>query len=110
MLLRPWRSDFVHHKPRGAGLADDAIMRISGPISVQRPRPSPGWSAYGPRIVVLQAPEPPPRIAPTLPPQQRGDAASLTLLMAQTLGGGLVPQGAYAPALEDDGPIFAVCA
>ncbi len=85
-------------------------MRISGPISVQRARPAPGWTAFGPRIVCLCTAQEPARVAATLPPQQRGDAACLTLVMAQTLGGGIARTGGYADALEDDGPIFALSA
>ncbi len=45
--------------------------------------------------------------ARTLPPQRLGDAAQLTLLMAQSLGGGLAPdagaaQRAYAEPAERD--------
>ncbi len=80
-------------------------MRVSGPISAHRARLTPGWTSYGRPIVVVQT-ESPPHIAPTLPPQQRGDAACLTLLMAQTFGGTDTRQGGYAPQIEDDAPLF----
>lgn len=85
-------------------------MRISGPISVQRTRPAPGWTAYGLRVVYLVAHENAVHVAPALPPQQRGDAACLTLLMAQTLGGGIARSGGYEPTPDDDTPIFALSA
>ncbi|MFT3810831.1 MAG: hypothetical protein QM698_13005 [Micropepsaceae bacterium] len=85
-------------------------MRVSGPISVQRARPAPGWTAYGPRVVHVVVAEPPPRIAPTLPPQQRGDAACLTLVMAQTYAGEMRRSGRYPAEERDDGPIFALSA
>lgn len=84
-------------------------MRVSGPISAQRIRPAPRWGVYGAQLVVLVAAEDVPHAA-TLPPQQRDDAACLTLLMAQTLGGAEARSGAYAPLIEDDGPIFALSA
>lgn len=82
-------------------------MRVSGPISAQRLRPAYGWTAY-PRVIVLQATAEPLAIAPTLPPQQRGDAACLTLVMAQTFGEAPRSGGAYAAPLEDETPIFAI--
>jgi len=85
-------------------------MRLSGPISVQRPRPAPGWTAYGPRVVYVRAAEPPPHIAPTLPPQQRGDAACLTLIMAQTYAGAVRRSGAYRADEPGEDPIFALSA
>ena len=81
-------------------------MRIGGPNSAHRARLSPGWSPYGPRIVVVEAAPPTPAIAPALPPQQRGDAACLTLLMAQTFGGDIARAGGYAQSLEDETPLF----
>lgn len=85
-------------------------MRLSGPISVQRARPAPGWNTYGMRVVLVRAAEPPPHIAPTLPPQQRGDAACLTLIMAQTFAGEARRAGSYAVAERDDAPILALSA
>ena len=85
-------------------------MRISGPISVQRTRPAPGWTAYGLRVVCVVAHQETAHAAPILPPQQRGDAACLTLLMAQTLGGRIDRCGGYGPALDDDAPLFALSA
>ncbi len=85
-------------------------MRISGPIMAQRLRPAPGWTAYGPRIVVLHAAQMRPEIAAALPPQQRGDAACLTLVMAQALAGTPARSGGYRPISEDEGPIFAISA
>ncbi len=85
-------------------------MRVSGPISVQRPRPAPGWTAYGSHVVYLRAAEPPPRVAPALPPQQRGDAACLTLIMAQTYAGETRRTGSYTARDADDAPIFALSA
>lgn len=77
----------------------------------QRVGPAPGWTGYGARVVLVGIAQPETRIAPTLPPQQRGDAACLTLVMAQTLGGTPAPAGAYrAVAGEDEGPIFALSA
>lgn len=81
-------------------------MRVNGLISAQRARLAPGWSACGPRIVLVRAEPPGPRIAPTLPPQQRGDAACLTLVMAQTFGAGAARGGGYASPPEDDAPLF----
>ena len=85
-------------------------MRLSGPISVQRTRPAPGWTAYGPRVVYIREAEPAPRIAPTLPPQQRGDAACLTLIMAQTYAGEMRRAGRYETRDADDTPVFALSA
>ena len=85
-------------------------MRLSGPISVQRARPAPGWNTYGMRVVLVRAAEPPPRAALTLPPQQRGDAACLTLIMAQTFAGETRRAGSYAVAERDDAPILALSA
>lgn len=85
-------------------------MRISGPISVQRPGPAPGWTGHGPRVVYIRAAEPPLRHARTLPPQQRGDAACLTLIAAQMLAGALPRTGGYAEAPDEDAPIFALSA
>jgi len=85
-------------------------MRISGPISVQRIRPAAGWTAYGTRTVYVRADEAPARMAQTLGHQQRGDAACLTLVMAQMFAGDLARVGSYAAALEDDAPLFALSA
>jgi hypothetical protein len=85
-------------------------MRISGPISVQRARPAPGWTSYGARIVYVRTTDAPVRHAPALPPQRRGDAACLTLFAAQMLAGDLARIGSYAAAIEDDAPLFALSA
>lgn len=85
-------------------------MRISGPISVQRARPAPGWTGYGSRMAGL--PEACITLHPalTLPPQQRGDAACLTLVMAQTYGGATLRAGAYAALPQDNDPLFSLSA
>ena len=85
-------------------------MRISGPISVQRTRPAPGWTGYGPRCVYVRVVDEPVRVAPTLPPQQRGDAACLTLVMAQAFAGNGQRSGVYAPVAGNEEPIFALSA
>lgn len=87
-------------------------MRIASSISIQRPGLSPsGYGVWPPRIVhAVPAPERR-SAARALPPQRLGDAAQLTLLMAQAISGErtsdrLGAAKAYAPA-EDAEPVFA---
>ena len=66
-------------------------MKITGLISAQRPGPPRGWTHAAMRVVqvTMQTTLPP---ASTLPPQAKGDAAHLTLMMAQVYGATLKPQ------------------
>jgi len=63
-------------------------MRIASSISIQRPGLSPsGYGVWPPRIA-HPVPAPERRSAArALPPQRLGDAAQLTLLMAQAISG-----------------------
>lgn len=83
-------------------------MRISGPKSVHSAlRPAP-WFAPASARAIMIVELPAARIAPTLPPQARGDAACLTLLMAQSYAAApSAARPAYVP-LEDNAPIFSV--
>jgi hypothetical protein len=66
-------------------------MRITGLISAQRPGPPKGWTHAGLRVVHLTVQSAQPS-APTLPPPPKGDAAHLTLMMAQVYGATLMPR------------------
>lgn len=70
-------------------------MRITGLISAQRPGPPRGWTEAGVRSVhvIVQAGV---NAALALPPQTRGDAAHLTLMMAQVYGATQAPSSASA--------------
>lgn len=87
-------------------------MRIASAISVQRVGPSPirpaSWRVlHAHAIAEISA-------APTLPPPNRGDAAWLTLLMAQTMAGPRRPDAPSAQrvygAPRAEAPIFALVA
>ena len=59
-------------------------MRIGSPVSIQRPVYYAGWYGMPPRPSQVRTREDR-RVAPTLPPAAMGDAAQLTLFIAQTL-------------------------
>ena len=59
-------------------------MRIGRPVSIQAPAYYAGWYAASPRVIHVRARDER-RAALTLPPQVTGDAARLTLFMAQTM-------------------------
>lgn len=59
-------------------------MRIGSPVSIQRAAYYTPWYGAPPRVVQVRAREER-RAAPTLPPAPVGDAARLTLFIAQTL-------------------------
>lgn len=74
-------------------------MRIARAIPIHWTGPS-GARPLPPSVVTVRLVEEPAPVA-TLPPPMRGDAAWLTLLMAQTFGATLDVTGAqraYAPA------------
>jgi len=82
-------------------------MRISGPKSIHSAlRATPWFGAPGRVVEVIEIPAI--RHTPALPPQARGDAACLTLLMAQSFAAA-PPAGraSYVP-LEDTSPIFSI--
>lgn len=83
-------------------------MRVNGPISVQRSRLLRGQPGGAAHLLVVHAINPAGPPAWTLPPQQRGDAACLTLVMAQTFGAPVPVHGTYDTPAGDDGPIFAI--
>lgn len=82
-------------------------MRISGPRSIHSAlRATPWFAASVRRIETIERPMV--RVAPALPPQARGDAACLTLLMAQSFAGARpAARASYVP-LEDTAPIFSI--
>ena len=59
-------------------------MRIGSPVSIQRPAYYAGWYGAPARVIHVRARDER-RAALTLPPQITGDAAQLTLFMAQTM-------------------------
>ncbi|BCW90106.1 hypothetical protein sos41_32740 [Alphaproteobacteria bacterium SO-S41] len=85
-------------------------MRIGSPVSIQAPAYYAGWYGASPRVIHVRARDER-RAALALPPQVTGDAAQLTLFMAQTLRepsplDAAVGRKAYALAQRDDDSIL----